>query len=91
MPSSYEKRRRKKKKQAAKKKAAEAKKDKEGTMGSTSEVKEEEEAPVVVNRQTCEKDCENIRGTTSRIGCIGGCRKKYPKYVDHPVYGRLRY
>jgi len=73
-------------KAAARKKAAEKAAEKAAT-----EVKEEEEAPEVKNRQTCENRCNNIRGTTSRIGCIGGCRQKYPKYVDHPVYGRLRY
>lgn len=90
--SAAAKRRDKKRKEAVKKKTAEEKKDKEGTKGSTTEVKEEEEAPEVENRQSCEKKCKNIRGITSRRGCIGGCRQKYPKkYVDHPVYGRLRY
>ena len=87
MPS---RRRKKMLKQAAWKKAAEkAEKEKEET--TTTDVNEEEEAPVVKNRQTCEQKCKNKRGTTSRIGCLGGCRQKYPKYVDHPVYGRLRY
>ena len=82
MPS---RKRKKKLKEAARKKAAAA-------AATTTDVNEEEEEAEVENRQTCEKGCKNIRGTTSRNGCIGGCRQKYPKkYVDHPVYGRLRY